>query len=562
MPEERTSNWQRFTASVARMIVHLWPEETQAWGRAFEAELPEIETRWASLRWLIGGLMLLTRERFRHFLKSLSRPVGVPAVNSASVLLVDPVPAPRLPRFVTAIFLSISIALLCLPEVRASLASVLFPETRLQWDIQKLRQKAQATHDPQLLAFLSLLSWDNNERSQLADEAIRRDPSLTWIDYAGSYWNYADPDRKHFLSDDRIARLQNFDPENTLPLLLSAEVISHPVELTFFANWHGSALSEDLAWEHEVAKNPAWLAAMDRAFAAARIDDYWTRQLDLVNQVSHRYHLSDPDLTLAILHSHRRVDYSDIHAYTLFLVGHGDEAAQSGNAKAAAAQYQIVERFAERIQTEDASQSNSWLAATVGRSAAQKLQSLSESTGHPAETQIAAGQLAGWEKSYRKLLDDWSSRNRKKKWTRTERAGLLINLAALLIVVLFPLTVLALLGVGLAASFTRRIFGRLYRLVCLMADAVPALLALSFALLFFVYHPYARFYSTPEAINGNLEYVSNAVGVTHSLPRTVGVFLYEKILTYRSYYLWLTCTALLSTLALFLLYRMLRRRLA
>ncbi len=562
MPNEYKSNWQRLAASTARLIVRLWPEETQAWGRAFEAELPEIETRLASLRWLIGGLVLLTRERFRHFLKSLGRPLGVPSPAPSSTLSTDSGPAPRLPRIFTIIFLMASLAMLCLPEVRSSLASVMFPEIRVQWDIQKLRQEAQATHDPQLLAFLSLLSWDNNERSQLADEAIRRDPSLTWIDYAGSYWNYADPDRNHFLSDDRIARLQNSDPENTLPLLLSAEVISHPVELAYFANSHDSAMSEDRAWEREIAKNPAWLAAMDRAFAAARIDDYWTRQLELVHRVSNRYHLSNPDLTLAILHSHRHVDYSDIHAYVLFLVERGDKAAQSGNPRAAGAEYEKVERFAERIQAEKALQSNEWLAATIGRKATQKLKSLWESTGHPAEAQISGRQLAGWDKSHRKILDDWSSRNRKKKWSRTERAGLLINLAALLIAILSPLTVLVVLGVGFSAPFTRRILGRLYGFVCLMADAAPVLLALSFALLFFVYHPYARFYSTSELTNGNPEVVFSVVGVTHSFPRTVGAFLYERILVYRSYYLWLACTALLSTLALFLVYRMLRRRLA
>src|SRR5215469_14625875 len=62
------------------------PDETKEWGRAFAAELPEIQTPFESLHWLIGGIMLLRRERLRHAVKSLARRTSeeVRARSSAS----------------------------------------------------------------------------------------------------------------------------------------------------------------------------------------------------------------------------------------------------------------------------------------------------------------------------------------------------------------------------------------------------------------------------------------------------------------------------------------------
>jgi hypothetical protein len=74
MPAQSLPLSQRLIAALARKIVGLWPEETKEWGRAFEAELPEITTPLASFRWVFGGAMLLAKESLRSFMKSLWRP--------------------------------------------------------------------------------------------------------------------------------------------------------------------------------------------------------------------------------------------------------------------------------------------------------------------------------------------------------------------------------------------------------------------------------------------------------------------------------------------------------
>jgi len=568
MPNEDKSNWQRLAASLARLIVRLWPEETQAWGRAFEAELSEIETPYESLRWLIGGLVLLTRERFKYFIRSLGRPLGVPAQDASSALSAGP--APRSPRLLTALFLIVCVTFLCFSEVRASLASVLSSHIRTiaHWDPQqwnsfrKLHKEAQTNRDPQLLAFLSLLAQEPEERMRLAEGAIEKDPSLMWVDYAGSYWSYADADRRHFLSDERIARLQESDPQNAVPLLLAAEAIRHPVEQAYWASRINRPYEDVPGWQREIAKNSAWLAAMDRVFAAAKFDTYLPHQIDLLRVVSNRFHVLDTDFARLILFAHRLGDYEDIDAYSDLLLERGEEAARRGDSALAAANFERVERFAQRMRAGSSLSGHRWiarLAAKYGTKSSEKLNSLFESTGQPAQAHRAATQLASWQNLQTQLSarpHPWFERH----WTQSERAAVLINLAVLLITFFSPVAVLALLSLSFAASFTRRILGRLSRVVCLAADATPVLLASSFVLLFFANHPYAQAYkaylTSAGQMPANPEDIVIAAGVAHLLPWSVQTTLNE---TFDAYHFWLAIIALLAVLGLSLLYRMLPR---
>ena len=567
MPAQSSSLSQRFSAALAGKIVGLWPEETKQWGRAFEAELPEITTPLASVRWVLGGGILLAKETLRSFMKSLWRPLGVPASDGSSSLPDGSGPTPRLPRVFAGIFLLGSLAMLCLPEVRASLASSVLlsrlgvEEYMHQRNIQRLRREARTNHDPQLLAFLSLaLSYDAGH-FQLADEAIRRDPSLTWIDYSEAWWNYQDPDRGRFLSDERIERLQKFDPQNGAPYLLTAEVSSHPVKSAYYDNLHRSALNDTESWELQVARDPAWLAAMDRVFSAPEFHDYSATQLALVRQVSERYRLSAQDVTDALFPDFW--DYSNIKAYSRFLTERGDEAARNRKWAAAVQDYEKIEKFAEKCAKEE--ESGGWFAADIGSKVAPKLQAALEASGQTTEAQIAAAQSAQWSEtitarrlkirqrapfSWRGPFDPWDG-SAPSPWLRVEGAGFLINLAVLFILAAFPLTMAALFSAGSAASFSRRILGRFYRVVCWAADAAPILLLCSFALLLVAYYPYAS-----RLQNGaSREDIVAAAMVTGALPRPVGILVFNLLYIRSRYYFWMGLTAVLSAVVLALLYR-------
>lgn len=559
MPPPSLSLPQKLSAFLARKIVWLWPQETKEWGLAFEAELPEIATPFASARWVMGGAALLARESLRAFLKSLWRPLGVAAPSDPSPFAGNGGPAPRLPRFFAGFFLFASLAMLCLPEVRASLgSSVLFDETKIheyfrERNIQKLREKARGNHDPQLFAFLSLALWYDKDHLALADEAIRRDPSLTWVDYSTAWWFWSDTDQNHFLSDKRIARLHAFDPQNAATLLLNAAVTSHPVMAR--ADTSHDTL-QDHTWERELAKNPAWVASMDRAFAAPIFHDYFAQQVDLVRQVCTRYNISDPELVAYafIPQGPTLESNTNIEAYSRFLIGNGDEAAQHKNWSQAIQDYEKVEQFAEKMPDED--EHKRWFAAKIGGMAARKLRLALEATDHPKEAQIAAAKAASWDKAnagFQAHLQQISwGKSRRRPWSKAERAGLVINLAVVLIAIVLPLTAVALLCVALAASYSRRVLGQFYRLVCLAADSAPIVLVLSFAMLFYAYRPYAHpFQNAPSR-----EDLFNAATVAHQLPSTVGLFVFDFLHIHGRYYFWVGLTGVLSLLVFFLIYRM------
>lgn len=558
MPPQSLSLSQKLSAFLARKIVWLWPRETREWGMAFEAELPEIATPLASARWVIGGAALLARESFRHFLKSLWRPLGVAAPNDSSAFAGNGGPSPRLPRLFAGLFLFASVAMLCLPDVRASLgSSILFRRSKiheyfLERNIQTLREKARANHDPQLLAFLSIALWYDKEHLAWADEAIRRDPSLTWVDYSTAWWFWNDTDQNHFLTDDRIRRLQAYDPQNAAPLFLSAEIISHLVMAHADTSHY---MLEDPPWERELVKNPTWVAAMDRAFAAPQLHDYFPQQVDLARQVCARYDISDRDLVGYALYAHGPTyeNYSDIAAYSRFLIRSGDEAAQHKDWSQAISDYEKVEQFAEKIPDED--EYKRAFAARIGGPAAKKLELALEAANHPKEAQVAAAKFAVWDhinsKSQSASQQIGPGRSRRP-WTKEERAGLVINLAIVLIAIVLPPTAVVLLCVALAPSYSRRTLGRFYRFVCLAADAAPLVLAFSFALLFFAYHPYSH----PLQNAANMEDMMAAANVAHALPRTVWIFVSDTFYIRSHYYFWVGLTSALSLIALFLLYRM------
>ena len=192
--------WQRISASAANLIVRLWPTESKDWAHAFSAELSEIETPFEASRWLLGGFMLLTRERFKSFFRSLTRPVGIPAGGNLELFAKQSARIPRTPRVVTILFLLASFAILLHPEVRAAVRSAVRgyvnpKEDTSRWSsVRQLRKEAENTRDPKLFALLSLLATNDDDRSRLADQTIALDPSLTWIDYENTPFNMSPSD--------------------------------------------------------------------------------------------------------------------------------------------------------------------------------------------------------------------------------------------------------------------------------------------------------------------------------------------------------------------------------
>src|SRR6202050_604310 len=118
MNEERSSTLRKTAEWISHTVARAWPEETRDWGLALEAELSDIDNPGASLRWALGGVMLFTRAWRNHILHSWIRPAGVPEGGPLAELARNASRVPRTPRFVTALLLLASMAVMLVPDVR------------------------------------------------------------------------------------------------------------------------------------------------------------------------------------------------------------------------------------------------------------------------------------------------------------------------------------------------------------------------------------------------------------------------------------------------------------
>jgi hypothetical protein len=539
--------WQKLSAAIAGVFVRLWPAETKDWAHAFSAELHEIESPWQSFHWLLGGLMLLTRERFKSIFRSFGRPVGIPAGGDLELFAKQSSRIPRTPRVVTILFLCASLAILLHPEVRTAIRSVVRGyinpnEDTSRWsNVRQLRKEAENSHDPKLFALLSLLSDDDAERARLADRAIALDPSLTWIEYENTPFVMSPslpPEAK------RRARLEAWDPGNAAVRLLSSEVLFESSVSRYLRP--GVSVSS-------VAKNPGateWVAALDHAYEAERYDNYSCRLNQLIRDVGATHSRLDPDILAFIFPRERVPNLSNIRTFGQWLVSQGQNAEERGDLATASDDYWKVLRFSALLRQSNLTLIERLIGVSIGKDAATRLQPLLAKTGQTQQAELLAIQLADWN---RLEGSPWRDRWDSFAWT-----ALNFRLVA---------TFLFLFGIasviGLLVSFkVRRTSsenrGALPSLASWAIDACPPLLLLCCSALFCIYHPFAQTYtrflniaSTPPDI---IE-LQQSLFITHY--SWLQEFIDVGEFAFRS---WITITSILVLLVLVMILRMLLRR--
>ena len=441
MREALTQKWEWFVALGADAIVRLWPPDTKDWARAFAAEALQTEKLSESLRWLIGSIMLLTRERLRYFFKGLRRPLGVPPDSPLEAARRLASRFPRTPRWINLLLLAASIAILLHPETRTSLRAAVWRELwePQEWStFRKLQSKTTATGDAKLLALLSLLSRDNADRARLSNEAIAKDASLTWLDYR--YFRPVDTAEEraklHRAANERIQRLQTWDEDNAVPRLFAAELVFEDIvaasprdsSLSFLRGGH--QLHELNSVEKTAAANHEWLALMDRAFRAPRYDTHTSRRLELVRDVARRYRISDPDVTGYAVAGGALPQFPNVLTYAHVLLYRDWQSGTGAHDASTIADARSVLNFAQNMELSGLTRIEDIIAAQIAQQACERLQPLLEKGGRRKEASFVAAELERWTVA----LDRFRSRSRS--WSSNamggtlESTGLTIHIAA------------------------------------------------------------------------------------------------------------------------------------
>jgi len=390
--------------------------------------------------------------------------------------------------------------------------------------LEALKRKAIQKRDGEALAFAAVHTRDQSESVQLAEEAVRLNPGLTWV------YGVVAVDWSFFPQVERwTSALQTFDPENALPHLIAAERID--IEQIENRKTPRNASEESSEWKK----------AMAAAFQSPKLDTYSKQLEDLNRTVLLRYQINDPFLISTDHLWYRVPSYTaaDSSRYAELLLEDGKSREDQGDRRSAFEHYSTVVRFTQTL-----GENGGFPMARCLRDAFQRLGSLSVKEGNSQQAELYSflantADSAGKEESFavRTQLDSREVSHWNALLARASGVALLLSGTVLLLCVVslvvrrrsLRLAALQPSGMTLAFSF---------------AGAVTALF--SSILLYISYRPYAeitqRFIHTGD--NTGLADLSRFLAFTR-IPLGAGGFFGKYLSVERfAFYFWCSVAGL------------------
>jgi len=503
--------------------------------------------------------MLLTRAWWNHVMRSWLRPAGVPDGGPLADFAKNASRVPRTPRFVTALLLLASVGLLLTADSRQALSTGFHAwrddaADQFYKRVLKLREEAKRTQDTQLLAFAALAySGDNNERLNFAKEAVRRDPSLTWI-YSKIRLNEAPCCMLHPLDEQGIVALQKWDPENALPRILAADAIYERIEKA----WYDEGMQGSSNVDKATQQDAKWLAAMNSAFRAPKFDSYQAQEFALYRDIAYRYDIRGGDLVLGIFwNSGEWQSYRQISLYNHLLWDNGDAALARGKLDDAAALYREPLIFAEQVLGQDQTAIAPFELPFVKRTSYQKLIPVLEKMGRKDDESLAQFQLQSVETELQT-----ASTARRWRWLDADGwTGMAIRSLTLAIPVLGVMILFCLIFLFLGHSKDLNSRGRSFAFASWGIDCAPLLLLTACVGIFAVWQPLVLSYWKTMSSPWNSSTLNDLMDVVlspYAMPASYNTFSQNYL---DAYHYWVAAVVGLSMIALYIMLRgILRRR--
>jgi len=460
---------REFVARAFGWIVALWPADLREWAQAMQAELGEIESTRESLQWLAGGMMSLGKAWWNEVIygwkdgEEEPRRVQTPGPVALALAVVA----------LAAFFLW--------PSTHEGFSAMLQswptnPRGASAGVMCDVAKQARSNHDARALIFTAGYNGTTEDAAQAMDEAVAIDPSLTWIYVHGAssgYSYYGIPEKHGW-----VKKLEAWDPSNAAPYLVEAAVRQQEL-------WNEA---KGLPAKGVIVNDPAWRAAMEKAFAAPRVDFYLDREDELNRAVLRKYNLHGPTFVFSSLVRIYPFGLWSSGLYSEFLIGQAKDAQQNGDTAAAARAAWAVVQFAERLRQNTDVEVVRRIVDTMLLSAYEVLQPLEVAAGHTgsANTLSIEKEILIRRKASRKMpYLPWTVRSLNPTGISFHIAGLGILLfgGALLFSALYLLA--GRFPTGLRAK-------RAYRWACTFGRFTPAGLLASVVLLSSAYAPYLR----------------------------------------------------------------------
>jgi hypothetical protein len=463
---------RRIAALLLRFAIWIAPHDTLDWGRGMLSELNHVQGNWGALIWAVGGAGVLAK----HALLSVILPGRHRrTISSASELFAKEGPMRKPALAIAGSCIIASLLFFVAPVFRQA-----FRVSLLQWqtifktdysrpspELQSIVKKAEQDHDAEALAFVALRHPQSSEGARLADEAVRLDPKLIWIYAIVAARGPSLPEIERW-----VPALENFDPQNALPHLITAEKI----DIDQFLRASVPHRTED--------RPPAWQSAMAAAFESAKLDTYSSQRKELDRRVLSRYHVGDPELIAANAWFYGLPSYgfSDSSRYAELVLATAQVHEAQGDTKAASNKYLAIAHFGKLLGPDFSARFKQTQQAYT------RLSALAAKSSRPAEAAFYEF-LAGQERQT--MAQESSSRYRRfngnqvARWDAdlARRSGAVMHLScALLVATLF--------AVLLRSRSLRLSSLRPGRLAIALGVSSSAALFVSSVVLRLIYQPY------------------------------------------------------------------------
>jgi hypothetical protein len=378
-----------YLRSVAAALLHaalkIAPPYAAEWGRAMLHELRHVEGDWAAFVWAVGGAGMLTK----HALFSLLIPGQSKQIAPTEAeFFAKENPVRKSTLIAAAVCLAASLLFFAVPAYRQAFQISLAQGHGLISGLRgnhtdslpgpyfaKVAEEAKKSHDAEGLAFAAIHRYGAPDSAELAEDAVRLDPKLTWIYAFMVNRNWSVPGAAPEI--EWVSKLAQFDRQNALPDLILAQQAAS-------GKYNGAEMSIT-----------AWQSAMAAAFASSKLDTYGDRLKELDYKVALRYGINDPYQAANLSEFFLQVILprtGNPKDYAKLLLNSGDALAARGDHRDAAKQYLLAAHFGEMVQPRQKRGVEGfilgWYANTILQGPYHRLAILSEKQGNKEQARL------------------------------------------------------------------------------------------------------------------------------------------------------------------------------
>jgi len=405
----------------------------------------------------------------------------------------------RTTRFMSLLFLFLSLSFFFLPEFRQGLQAPAFAALELRWlelpgeltqgQIADRAREAEQKRDARGVAFGALIHRDERERIRLAQVAADLDKELTWV-----LWSPPLPKEDPKGGAQIAARLQAWDPDNAIPYLYQGEQIYAAEKLSRF-----NAPEQVI----KLADQTAWREAMAKAFAAPRYDSYTARRFEFERTMLRQYGWDRPVVALYLVASMPIPSLLNARQYARLLIELAKEAVEAKRLDEAAKDYWQVAHFGERMQVHGVSLIEKLIGEALQQMAYVPLIPLLQQQGRREEAtslQFVLDQMH-LQQGIRRGKDP-IAKSSNYTWY-----AMLVFICAGLVMAFGALTVITVLYVNAKRWIRPQHHGRLFQLMTVAENYAPVLLFLACLGLYICNFPFGQ----------NFKHYMTASGEIHDL---------------------------------------------